>query len=77
MGICENDIFSHFIMKMCKEEAQEAIPFEVKRMIHNDETKEAFAEYEEMKNNPEKYKRYSTFDKLLNEIDINIKKTLE
>lgn len=47
---------------------EEGIPFEVKRMIPNDETKAALAEYDEMKNNPNKYKRYNSFDDLLNEV---------
>lgn len=48
--------------------SQEGIPFEVKRMVPNDETKAALAEYDEMKNNPNKYKRYDSFDDLLKEV---------
>ena len=46
----------------------DGIPFEVKRQIPNEETRAALAEYEEMKNNPEKYKRYSSFTEALNEV---------
>ena len=49
----------------------DGIPFEVKRNVHNAKTRAALAEYEEMKNNPEKYKRYSSFDELLSEVMTN------
>lgn len=44
------------------------IPFEVKRLTPNLQTKAALAEFEEMKNNPDKYKRYESFDELLDEV---------
>lgn len=44
------------------------IPFEVKRSVPNAETKAALDEYEEMKKNPDKYKRYGSFDELLDEV---------
>lgn len=34
----------------------------------NQLTKSALAEYSEMKNNPEKYKRYKSFDELAEEV---------
>ena len=37
-------------------------------MTPNAETMSALAEYEEMKNSPELYKRYDYFEELLNEI---------
>ena len=46
----------------------DGIPFEVKRKAPNKETKLALAEYEEMKNHPEKYKRYGSFDEVLDEV---------
>ncbi|MBQ7699658.1 MAG: type II toxin-antitoxin system RelB/DinJ family antitoxin [Clostridia bacterium] len=49
----------------------DGIPFEVKRNVPNSTTRAALAEYEEMKNNPEKYKRYSSFDELLSEVMTN------
>ena len=48
---------------------REAIPFEVKRVTPNAETIAALAEYEEMKKNPEKYKRYKSFQELLKEME--------
>ncbi|MBR3738730.1 MAG: type II toxin-antitoxin system RelB/DinJ family antitoxin [Eubacterium sp.] len=45
----------------------DGIPFEVKR-IPNAQTRAALAEYAEMKSNPEKYKRYGSFDELLDEV---------
>lgn len=44
------------------------IPFEVKRMSPNAETKAALAEYDQMKLHPENYKRYDSFDDLMNEV---------
>lgn len=44
------------------------IPFEVKRPTPNTATKTALEEYEEMKKNPDKYKRYKSFDALLDEV---------
>lgn len=44
------------------------IPFEVKRPAPNAETKAALDEYEEMKKNPGKYKRYGSFDEILDEV---------
>ena len=45
----------------------EGIPFEVRRQP-NAETRAALAEYEEMKTDKEKYKRYNSFSDLLNEV---------
>ena len=47
---------------------EQKIPFEIRRVVPNETTKLALAEYEEMKNNPEKYKRYSSFADALNEV---------
>ena len=46
----------------------DGIPFEVKRISPNAETKAALAEYDQMKLHPENYKRYDSFDDLLNEV---------
>lgn len=46
----------------------DGIPFEVKRNTPNVETLAALAEYHEMKNNPTKYKRYDSFDDVVNEV---------
>ena len=46
----------------------DGIPFEIKR-IPNAATKAALEEYQMMKENPQKYKRYETFDDLLREVD--------
>ena len=43
----------------------EGIPFEVRRFSPNTETRAALSEYEEMRNHPEKYKRYDSFDSLI------------
>ena len=44
------------------------IPFEVKRPTPNAETKAALDEYQEMKKNPDKYKRYGSFDEILDDV---------
>lgn len=44
------------------------IPFEIKRQTPNEETRAALGEYEEMKKNPGAYKRYESFDEVLNEV---------
>ena len=44
------------------------IPFEVKRLTPNAETRAAMDEYEEMKKTPGKYKRYESFDEILDEV---------
>lgn len=46
----------------------DGIPFEVKRPTPNMETKAALGEYEEMKKNPGNYKRYKSFDEILDEV---------
>ena len=46
----------------------DGIPFEVKRQPPNEETKAALSEYEEMKKNPENYKRYESFREVLDEV---------
>ncbi len=48
--------------------SHDGIPFEVKRVTPNAETIAALSEYNAMKNNPEQYKRYSSFDDVMNEI---------
>lgn len=46
----------------------DGIPFEIRRQTPNAETKAALAEYNEMKKHPENYKRYSSFDELMDEV---------
>ena len=47
---------------------EQRIPFEIRRLQPNTQTLSALAEYEEMKQHPEKYKRYSTFQEALDEV---------
>ena len=47
---------------------EQKIPFEIRREVPNETTKLALAEYDEMKNNSEKYKRYSSFADALKEV---------
>lgn len=46
----------------------DGIPFEVKRQTPNAETKAALDEYEEMKKHPDQYKRYESFDEVLDDV---------
>lgn len=46
----------------------DGIPFEIRRAELNAVTKAALAEYEEMQKNPGPYKRYHSFDDLLDEV---------
>lgn len=46
---------------------EQRIPFEIRMEIPNKETVAALNEFEEMKKDKEKYKRYSSFDDVLNE----------
>ena len=46
----------------------DGIPFEVKRISPNAETKAALAEYDQMKLHTENYKGYDSFDDLMNEV---------
>ncbi len=48
--------------------SHDGIPFEVKRSTPNAETRAALAEYDEMKRNPDKYKRYHSFNDLMDEV---------
>lgn len=48
--------------------SHDGIPFEVKRMVSNAETRAALAEYDEMKKNPSSYKRYNSFNALMDEV---------
>lgn len=44
------------------------LPFEVKRYNPNEDTRAALAEFAEMKKNTLTYKRYDSFDDVLNEV---------
>ena len=44
------------------------IPFEIRLDIPNEETKAALAEYDELKKDKKKYKRYSSFSDMLKEV---------
>ena len=46
----------------------EGIPFEVKRTKLNNVSLSALAEYKEMKEHPENYKEYNSFEEILNDI---------
>ena len=48
---------------------EQRIPFVIRLEIPNDETKEALSEFSEMKNNKQKYKRYSSFGEIVRGIE--------
>ncbi len=47
---------------------EQAIPFEIRKNVPNNETVAALNEYYEMKAHPEKYKRYSSFREAMDEV---------
>lgn len=47
---------------------EQAFPFTIKREVPNAETRAALEEYYEMKNNPDKYKRYDDFQDVIDEV---------
>ena len=47
---------------------EQAFPFTIKREVPNAETRAALEEYSEMKNNPDKYKRYDDFQDVIDEV---------
>ena len=47
---------------------ENAIPFTITRDVPNDETIAAMDEYYEMKVHPEKYKRYASFEEIMDEV---------
>lgn len=54
-----------FIKQMLREGK---IPFEIKAEVPNAETADAMKEAEEFEKHPEKYKRYSSFSQLVEEV---------
>ncbi|MCH5351052.1 MAG: type II toxin-antitoxin system RelB/DinJ family antitoxin [Clostridiales bacterium] len=48
--------------------AEQGIPFEVSREIPNSVTVAALEEFDDVVSNPDKYKRYSSFTDVLNEV---------
>lgn len=47
---------------------EKRIPFEITAQVPNAETRAALDEYREMKEHPERYKKYSSFHELLREV---------
>lgn len=48
---------------------EKRIPFEITTQVPNAETRAALGEYREMKEHPERYKKYSSFRELLQEVN--------
>lgn len=68
MSIHCDALFCIVLQTMGRGGRHDGIPFEVKRMTPNAETRAALAEYDEMKKNPGNYKRYESFDALMDEV---------
>ena len=47
---------------------EQRIPFEIRLDVPNEATRAALAECEAMKNDPEQYKRYDSFSKIIEEV---------
>ena len=65
LGIDLSTAINIFLRQAIRENA---IPFSIQRDIPNADTIAAMKEAEEMKRNPEKYKRYSSFSEALEDI---------
>ena len=65
LGLTMSSAITIFLKSAVK---HEGIPFEIRRIAPNAETRAAIAEFKEMKKNPEKYKRYQSFDDMANEV---------
>lgn len=65
LGMNLSTAFNVFVRQALREGG---FPFEIKLEQPNKETIAALAEYEDMKKNPGTYKRYATFDEMLDEV---------
>jgi DNA-damage-inducible protein J len=65
LGLTMSSAITIFLKSAVK---HEGIPFEIRRIAPNTETRAALAEFKEMKKNPGKYKRYHSFDEMANEV---------
>ncbi len=64
-GLDLSTAISLFLQQSVREQR---IPFEIRLEIPNATTKAALSEYDEMKKDKEKYKRYSSFGDILGEV---------
>lgn len=64
-GLDLSTAISLFLQQSVREQR---IPFEIRMDVPNADTRAALMEYEQMKKDKEKYKRYSSFDEILKEI---------
>ena len=65
LGLTLSSAINIFLRQSVREQA---IPFRIGENVPNAETRAALDELKEMKENPEKYKRYSSFKDALREI---------
>lgn len=64
-GLDLSTAISLFLQQCVREKR---IPFEIRLEVPNETTKEALSEFEEMKKDKEKYKRYSKLENVLEDI---------
>lgn len=64
------------MMWIVEKERDMGISYEIKRQTLNEKTKAALDEYEDMRRNPDQYKRYESFDELLNEVFVDAEDSL-
>ena len=65
LGLSMTSALNLFVKTVVREQR---IPFEIKKETPNKVTKAALDEYEEMKQNKDKYKRYNSFKDILEEV---------
>lgn len=63
------DLSSAISLFLSQSVREQAIPFKIKLTPLNQETLSALNEFNEMKNNTEKYKRYDSFGEVLKELE--------
>ena len=66
IGLSVSSAFNIFAKTVVREHR---IPFELKTDVPNADTVAAIKEAEEMKAHPEKYKKYSSFEEIMAELD--------
>ncbi|MBR1581951.1 MAG: type II toxin-antitoxin system RelB/DinJ family antitoxin [Bacilli bacterium] len=63
------DLSSAITLFLQQSVREQRIPFEIKKLTRNEETLKSFLEFEDMKKDKEKYKRYSSLSEILEELD--------
>ena len=63
------DLSSAITLFLQQSVREQRIPFEIKKLTPNEETLKSFLEFEDMKKDKERYKRYSSLSEILEKLD--------